>query len=229
MILHARDPLSPGATRELERLCAAYWKPVYWLIRRRWNRPNEDAKDLTQQFFSIVLERDYLQAFSPDRGRFRTFLRTALENFLRNDARDRQRLKRGGGRRLVVPDGGADPIFDLPSADEPLEKAFDRLWARSLLQEALDLLRQQYSEAGREELFRIFEAHDLREGDPPGYPDLARRFQVTEDSVRHALRRVRADLRAFLRDRVRATVADPGEVEGEMRYLFGDAPGPEAR
>ncbi len=220
VILSARDGSGPDAGRQLEKLCRYYWKPVYWLIRLRWNRPNEDSKDLTQEFFATFLEKDFLKAVSRDRGRFRSFVRAALEHFMLNQKRDEGRIKRGGQARVVSIDGPEEPIFQLPAKNEPLERAFDRLWAHSLMQDAIGVLREQYKQAGRQNVFQIFEAYDLADP-PPSYSELSKRFRTTEDGVRGALRRIRADLRALLRDRVLQSLSDPSELDGEMQYLFG--------
>jgi len=218
MILGARDA---GTTVHLEQLCRLYWKPVYWLIRLRWNRSNEDAKDLTQDFFATFLEKGFLSSVSPDRGRFRSFVRAALEHFMLNQKRDENRLKRGGGKRFLSLDDPETPLFKTPEVDGSIESTFDRLWAQSLMQDAIRTLREQYRQASREDVVRIFEAYDLVDGSPPTYGDLARRFGLTEDAVRGALRRVRADLRSILRDRVLQSLSDPAELEGEMGILFG--------
>lgn len=222
MILQARDASGGQATPHLEKLCRYYWKPVYWLVRLRWNRSNEDAKDLTQEFFATFLEKDFLKNVSPDRGRFRSFVRAALEHFMLNQKRDGARLKRGGQAKLVSLDATEDPIFQLPAKNEPIERAFDRVWAQSLMQDSIHVLRQQYKQANRQAIFQIFEAYDLAEA-PPSYLEVARRFKTTEDSVRGALRRVRADLRGLLRDRVLQSLSDPSELDAEMQYLFGSS------
>jgi RNA polymerase sigma-70 factor (ECF subfamily) len=224
VVLRAQDPSAPDASERIERLCRTYWKPVYWFVRRRWNRSNEDAKDLTQEFFSLFLENGVARTASPARGRFRSFLCAALQHFLLNRERDGRRLKRGGGRTVVPLDGPEDaPLFDPPSDDAPPDAAFDRLWARSVLDDGIRAIREQYASAGRASVFQVFEACDLAPGDPPSYADLARRFGLTEDAVRGALRRVRADLRVYIRDRIRATLADPSELDAEIEYLFGDS------
>jgi RNA polymerase sigma-70 factor (ECF subfamily) len=222
LVLNARHPFAPELRDHFEILLRNYWKPVYWIIRVRWNRPNEEAKDLTQQFFTEFFEKDRLQAYSPERGRFRVFVRASLENFMRNDLRDQRRLKRGGERQFLSLDLAEAPIFELSVSDESPERAFDQAWACALIQDGVQTLRRQYTGAGQERAFRIFEAHDLAKGEPPSYADLSQKFETTEDTVRGALRRVRADLRAFLRDRVLATLLDPADLEAEMNYLFGN-------
>lgn len=213
VILGAKD----GGGPQLEKLCAMYWKPVYWLVRLRWSRSNEDAKDLTQEFFATFLEKDFLKSVSPDRGRFRSFVRAALEHFMLNRHRDANRVKRGGGLQIVSLE---EPLFQLPSKDEPLDAAFDRVWAQALMQEAIRDLREQYAASGRAQTFQMFEAYDL--ADPaPGYADVAKRFDTTEDAVRGALRRVRADLRTLLRERVVHSLSRPSDLDGEMTHLFG--------
>ncbi|MBI2898701.1 MAG: sigma-70 family RNA polymerase sigma factor [Planctomycetes bacterium] len=220
VILGARDASDKESQANLEKLCRYYWKPVYWLVRLRWNRGNEDAKDLTQEFFATFLEKDFLKSVSPDRGRFRSFVRAALEHFMLNQKRDEGRIKRGGGSRPVSIDAAEEPLFQLPAKTESVERAFDRVWAQALMQDAIAALRTQYRQSGRENVFKIFEAYDLAPA-PPSYADLSHRSGVTEDAVRGALRRVRADLRSFLRDRVLQSVTDPSDLDAEMQYLFG--------
>ena len=221
MVLQAGDPDSPNARPHLERLCEMYWKPVYWLVRLRWNKSNELAKDLTQEFFARMVEKDVLQSVAPDRGRFRSFIRAALENFMRNYTRDQNRQKRGGKLVHISIDRDDESIFELPSSEESIETTFNRLWAQSLMQDSLGTLRDQYAGAGKESLFQIFEEYSFVEENPPTYRDLAVKYNVTEDSVRGALRRIRSDLRSLLRDRVLQSLTDPDDLEGEMSFLFG--------
>ncbi len=222
MVLQAGDPEAPNARPHLERLCEMYWKPVYWLVRLRWNKKNDLAKDLTQEFFARMVEKDVLQSVAPERGRFRSFLRAALENFMRNYTRDQNRQKRGGKLVHISLNQEEESVFELPSSDESMETTFNRLWAQSLMQDSLKTLREQYTGAGKESVFGIFEAYSLGEEDPPTYRDLALKYGVTEDSVRGALRRVRSDLRSLLRDRVLQSLTDPDDLEGEMSFLFGN-------
>ncbi len=224
MVLQAGDPDAPNARPHLERLCEMYWKPVYWLTRLRWNKSNEASKDLTQEFFARLVEKDVLQSVSPERGRLRSFIRAALENFMRNYTRDQNRQKRGGNLVHISIDREDESIFELPSTDESIETMFDRLWAQSLMQDSLKTLRDQYGGAGKKSVFRIFEDYTFVEDTPPTYRDLAKKFKVTEDAVRGALRRVRADLRSLLRDRVLQSLTDQDDLEGEMSFLFGEDP-----
>ncbi|MDP6959401.1 MAG: sigma-70 family RNA polymerase sigma factor [Planctomycetota bacterium] len=221
MVLQAGDPDAPNARPHLERLCEMYWKPVYWLVRLRWNKSNELAKDLTQEFFARMVEKDVLQSVAPDRGRFRSFIRAALENFMRNYTRDQNRQKRGGKLVHISIDREDESIFELPSSAESIETTFNRLWAQSLMQDSLQTLRDQYVGVGKESLFKIFEEYSFVEENPPTYRDLAVKYSVTEDSVRGALRRIRSDLRNLLRDRVLQSLTDPDDLEGEMSFLFG--------
>jgi RNA polymerase sigma factor (sigma-70 family) len=221
MVLQAGDPDSPNARPHLERLCEMYWKPVYWLVRLRWNKSNELAKDLTQEFFARMVEKDVLHSVAPDRGRFRSFIRAALENFMRNYTRDQNRQKRGGKLVHISIDRDDESIFELPSSEESIETTFNRLWAQSLMQDSLGTLRDQYTDAGKESFFQIFEDYSFAEENPPTYRDLAVKYNVTEDSVRGALRRIRSDLRSLLRDRVLQSLTDPDDLGGEMSFLFG--------
>lgn len=212
-----------GDRRRLEALIQDYWKPVYWIFRLKWGLPNEEAKDATQEFFTGLLERDALRTIDPAKGRFRSFLFAALDNFQRNRRRDAGRLKRGGGR-LVLSDRDL-PIEGAAAAPSASGASEVEIWAQTLLRDAVESVRRQYASAGRADVFGIWEAFDAAEGVPPTYAELAARFGRTEDSVRGALRRVRADLRLALRERILPTVADPSEVDAEIEHLFGPPAG----
>jgi RNA polymerase sigma-70 factor (ECF subfamily) len=222
----AQDSASPDSRTHLETLISHYWKPVYWVIRFQWNRTNEEAKDLTQEFFSRFLEKDYVRDFSPDRGRFRTFVRATLHHFMLNHVRDSQTVKRGGGAVAVPLEGVEEPVAPNPSDEPASEEGFDRVWAQALMSDAVEAVRGHYEASGRQGTFSIFESHDLADGPAPPYAELALRFGVTEDSVRGALRRVRSDLREVLRGRILASVSNPEELGEELRHLFGNASEP---
>src|SRR5271155_3409716 len=95
-IVAARSTDSAERARALETVVESYWKPIYKYVRIRWNKSNEDAKDLTQEFFSRLIEKNYLGDFDPSKSRLRTFLRVCVDHFLANEAKAATRLKRGG-------------------------------------------------------------------------------------------------------------------------------------
>src|SRR5262245_25866227 len=127
-VLGPPDPGGQRNRRHLERLAAAYWKPIYFFIRRGWSKSDADAKDLTQSFLVHAVEHDLMSRFDLRRGNFRSFLKACLRSFLANDARDASRLKRGGGQELVSLDGVEG--LALPDPQAPPDEAFDRDWTR---------------------------------------------------------------------------------------------------
>jgi RNA polymerase sigma-70 factor (ECF subfamily) len=170
-----------------DRVVRSYWKPVYKYIRIRWRMSNEDAKDLTQEFFARAIERGYFARYDPARARFSTFVRTCLDRFLANEAQAAARLKRGGGMRRVEQ-------FDEPAADD----YFHREWERAVFREAIEAVRQKIDPRR----FAVFEQYDLAEsGDRPGYRELAERHGIKETDVTNHLAAARRELRRALRER----------------------------
>jgi len=205
----------------LERLAEAYWGPVYWLIRRGWREEKEDAKDLTQDFFARLLERGGIEGFQPDKGRFRSFLFASVKHFMLQGRRDASRQKRGGGR---LPFAIHDlEVRGLEPADprRPPEEVFQEEWVASLLRQSVEELREEYRLAGRDATFRAFEMYDLAEEPRPTYGQIAARLSIAEHDVHNRLGNVRRRLKEVLRAHVRETLADPADLDDEMRRLFG--------
>jgi RNA polymerase sigma-70 factor (ECF subfamily) len=219
VIKNAADPSSPAYRASLEHLAATYWRPIYAYFRRKWNRPDPDAKDLTQQFFAALCEREFLRHLSPEHGRFRSYVMAALDNFVRLEYRAKSRLKRGGGAAPVALDAMED--FE-PSSGEPPDQVFLKEWGRSILAEAVREMEKDYREAGEETAFRLFVARDL-EAPPervPSYEELARRFGMSVSDINNNLFRARKKLRDLVLIRVRDTVTSDEEAEAELRDLF---------
>jgi RNA polymerase sigma factor (sigma-70 family) len=219
-VLLAREQDSPGAREALEHLCRLYWYPIYAHIRQSVNDPH-DAEDLTQEFFRLLIEKNYLGAVERQRGKFRSFLLVAVKRFLINAHRHAHRLKRGGGQSFVS--------LDLDLAEGRLEselatglsptQVFERRWAQTLLDSATVRLRQEYLAAGKQELFdtlNVFLADDSRFGD---YVEVAAKLGMTPGTVSVNVHRLRQRYRALLREIVLPTVAAPADVEAEMKHL----------
>ncbi len=204
VILAARE----GARDAWNDLARLYWRPVYRAIRFRWSEPVEPAKDLTQAFFAAMLERDWVRQFEPERGRFRTFLKAALDNFMRNARRDEARLKRGGGAIPLALDD------DTPVA--ATDDLFEREWRRSLLEQAVDELRRDV----RPEVFAVFRAYYL-DPDKPTYGDVAARTGASESDVTNHLHLARARMQQIVRRLVRESAETERDFDDEMRELFG--------
>jgi RNA polymerase sigma-70 factor (ECF subfamily) len=225
-VLASLGDLTPtGRDRDLERLISLYWKPVYCMIRRGGARSNEDAKDLTQEFFvRIVLEGSLAERYTPDKGSFRSYLKTAVRNFLRNEHRDGARLKRGGeGAPLALEIGEVDLSEVLPDAHaRPPEDLFDAAWRSVVLGKAVQLLQERFAGEGRPQLFEVFQRYDLEaDGAAASYESVGKALGIGPDTVKNYLTRAREEFRAAVRSVVCATVADPKILSEELRELFG--------
>ena len=265
MVLRAGSAEAPGARSEdareaLERLAESYWIPLFAYVRRR-GYAEDDARDLTQAFFARLLERQDVGKASPERGRFRSFLLTSLKNFLINEKERERTLKRGGGTAPLSFDArdadgllGPDPVDD-----ETPERIFERTWARSVLERALQRLREDYDDRGKLELFAFpgsaakhsINAHDdvvtamdargeatsrsagvealspqLVGGESTPYAELAESLGYTEGAIKVAVHRLRGRYKKHLRQEVADTVADPSDIDDELRGLFEALAGP---
>jgi RNA polymerase sigma factor (sigma-70 family) len=212
---------SPEAQAALAELCQAYWFPLYAFIRHQGHAP-EDAQDLTQEYFALLLARRIHAAAHPERGRFRSFLLMTLKRFLANQNRRAQARKRGGGEAVISMDQnlaesryGMEPAHRL-SAD----LLFDRQWARTLLDQVLAGLEREYVTAKKGLLFECLKDCLTRESGALPYADIAVRTGMTEAAVKVAAHRLRSRYRELLRCEIAKTVSGPEEVEEEIRHLF---------
>jgi RNA polymerase sigma-70 factor (ECF subfamily) len=221
VVLKAGHTDTPRARDALARLCQTYWYPLYAHVRRR-GYSQHDAEDLTQEFFARLLASDFIAQASRERGRFRSFLLTALGHFLA-DEWDRIRAQKRGGDRQIIPleVETAETRYRLEPADHLTpEKAYERRWARTLLAHVVGQLRHEYEEGGKAELFDGLKGclTLARSGVP--YAELAGQLNMGEGALRVAVHRLRQRYRELLRAEIANTVADPGEVEEELRHLF---------
>jgi RNA polymerase sigma factor (sigma-70 family) len=213
-----------GSGRSLETLCARYWKPVYSYIRVAWAKSNEDAKDLTQEFFARLLEDDSLRRYEPGRGGFRAYLKVLLRRFVGHDERDRHRLKRGGGARMISLDGDAPELPELrgDAAGADPEKAFERVWLEELIGQSISRVRDRAAREGKETRFRIYQALALGSGaERPSYAELAARFGATVGEVEKAVFVVREEIRDELRAALAQSAGSDRELEDEWKRLLG--------
>ncbi len=221
LVLQAGDPHAPLAQESLAELCGAYWYPLYAYIRRRGNGP-ELSKDLTQDFFARALEKGLLAEADPSRGRFRSFLRTVCTHFLANRHDWDHARKRGGGQTILPIDSvDAEGRYALELADNLTpERIFDRSWALTLLGRVLDQLGREYDSAGKAATFEVLRG--MLSGDPEvdSYAAVAARLGTSEGAARVAAHRLRRRYGDLLRQEIAATVAEPTEVDDEIKYLF---------
>ena len=212
---------SPAAREALEKLCRTYWWPLYGFVRRQGSKPDE-AQDLTQGFFALLLERKDLDAVRREKGRLRCYLLTSLKNFLAKARRRELALKRGGGQALVPLDELiARERADLEPADSlTAERIFERRWALTLLEQVLTRLEREYQSVGNAKLFDCLKEFLCDEPGCRSQAELAVELGMTENAVKQAFHRLRQRYRQLLRDEISQTVAVPGDVEDELRHFI---------
>jgi RNA polymerase sigma-70 factor (ECF subfamily) len=205
----------------LEELCRTYWYPLYAYIRRRGNGP-VDAEDLTQAFFARLLAKNFVKDVIPGTGRFRSFLLTALKHFLANEWDRSQAQKRGSGKLpLSLDDDQAEARYRIEAVDHTTpETLYEQRWAWTVLGQVFKRLRQEFVATEKAELFDHLKGF-LSAAAPQSttYSELAARTGLKEGTVKVAVHRLRRRYGELLRAQVAQTVADPGEVEDELRYL----------
>jgi len=219
VVLAAGQSSSPAAQAALEQLCRSYWYPLYAYVRRRGYSP-EDAQDLTQSFFERLLERDLLADLRPAGARFRSFLLHALKNHLASEWTRAHAGKRGGAI-LSLDDLSPEVRYAHEAADtESPDAAFERRWASTVLQQALDRLRQEHVAVGKEPLFDLLAGGLTGASPSQPYAELAIKLGMTEAAVKMAIHRLRRRYGELLRLEVAQTVVTSAEIDQELRHLL---------
>jgi len=215
----AQDPDAPEYARSMRHLVETYWKPVYLMIRRGWARTEADAKDLTQEFFSVVvLGRSLVSTMTPGEGSFRAVLKKALQNFCITAARDAGREKRGGKATLL----DLDVVPEVPADARTPEELFDEAWRERVLDQAVKLLEERLRAEGRADMFSLFQRYDLEgERTTVTYGELSMASGRSVPQVKHALRAARAAFGEAVMDVVRGYVDGPDDQTRELQALFG--------
>jgi len=213
-----------NAQDALAELCRTYWRPIFSFVCRRGYSP-QDAQDLTQDFFVMILEHNWLEHADPNRGRFRSLLLKSLQNFLINAAEKAHARKRGGAVKFVSWDEWMSeapspiPISAQALDSLPPERLFDLRWAVTVVEHALRRLREECEGKGKLRLFHALSGYITAERDEVSYSQLSTTLGVSETAVKKQLRSMRLRYRSLLRDEVAQTVTDPAEVEDEIRHL----------
>ena len=220
VVLKAGQTSAPGAPEALDKLCRAYWYPLYAFIRRQAHDPH-DAQDLTQEFFAWLLESKHLRVADPERGKFRSFLLVRLKHFLSDERKKANAQKRGGGQPLLSLDARlAEDRYRLePTTELTPEVIFDRRWALTVMEQTVARLRAEYVAADRTELFEELKHFQLDEEAGRSYAEVATRLSLSESAVKSAIFRLRQRHRDLLREEIAHTVATPAEIDDEIRYL----------
>jgi DNA-directed RNA polymerase specialized sigma24 family protein len=210
----------------LAELCRIYWRPIFAFICRR-GYSTQDAEDLTQDFFVMILEGDWLQNADPSRGRFRSRLLKSLKNFL-NDAADKIHARKRGGKVSFISwdDWMTEAPSQLSMSTErlnslPAEGLFDVRWAATVVERALRRLREECERKGRWRVFDVLSAYLTVERDDVSSASLATKLGVSQSAVKKLLYHMRQRYRWLLRDEVAQTVEHPADIEDELRHLCG--------
>ena len=222
-VLRARGD-SAQAQAALGELCAAYWQPVFSFIRFT-GREEDAARDLTQEFFAQLLARHGLDTVEPGRGRFRSFLLGAVKHFLADQHDRAQAAKRGGGQMVVSIEAGAGTgtttELQIPDPAGPApDTVFDRQWALTLVERALDILASEFTASGKAEQFDTLKPWLLGEVESLSQADAARRLGLTEGAAKVAIHRLRKRFRELVKAEIAQTVDDAAQVQDELRYLL---------
>ena len=214
--------LDSGNREALEQLCKTYWPPIYSFLRRSGHQP-ENAKDLTQGFFVHLLARERLKNVHPAKGKFRSFLLACLNNYVRNEWEKEQAQKRGGGVEVISIDVsdterryGVNPV----DAQDPA-KIFEQRWARVVLTQVLQQLKERCANEGKTDLFATLQPYLTGDSGRGGYAEASSKLHISEGALRVAASRLRAEFRELLRTEVGKTVDSAAEIDEEIRQLFG--------
>jgi RNA polymerase sigma-70 factor (ECF subfamily) len=220
-VMQAGDPSSPQGRVALEKLCKTYWYPLYAFARRQGNE-EATAKDLTQGFFAILIEKASLTKAQPEKGKFRSFLLARFKHFM-TDERDKARaLKRGGDMIFFsINDTTVEDRYSQKTADgnDP-EKLYERHWASTLLEEARRRLEQEYANSDKRDFYKELEPFVLETGDAPPYALVAPKLGISEGGVRNRVHSMRQRYHQLVREEVFRTVGSPAEVDEELKYLI---------
>ena len=220
VVLSARDNDSTTKAEALAKLCETYWYPLYAYVRRRGYAPPA-AQDLTQEFFAQLLEKDFLRAVDPTRGRFRSFLVMAIDRFLTKEWVRSHRLKRGGVPLVSLDaEAGERRYLAEPADNLTPERIFERRWALSLVERSVQRLREKCSTPEKRRLFDCVQGLLAGDREDAPYEGLASELGLTRNALKVAVHRLRQRHRALLREEVRETVGSAEEVDEEIRHLL---------
>ena len=212
---------SPAAHEALEKLCRTYWRPVYSFVQRQGVGPDE-AEDLTQGFFALLLERRDFDAVRKEKGRLRSYLLTSLKHFLASEQRRAMTVKRGKGQRLIpLEELRANDRVEMEPADLlSADRLYERRWALTLMEQVLRRLKEEYYRAGNAALFDSLKQLLPDEPGAPSRAAIASQLGMTDNALRQAFHRFRQRYQLLLREEISHTVAIASDVEDELRHLI---------
>lgn len=220
LVLAATQKNSSESAAALESLCRAYWYPLYAYVRRSGQSPH-DAQDLTQEFFCRLLEKRWLDSADREKGKLRTYLIVALKSFMNKEWRRASAQRRGGSQSQVPLDTKfAESRYATdPSSTLALDEAFDRQWALTLLELAVNRLRAEFAATHQPGDFDVLKGCLMAARGSIDYAAVAARLGMNEGAARVATHRLRKRFREIYREEISKTLVDEGDVEGELRHL----------
>ena len=218
MIVAAARPNDPECKQALAALCEGYWYPVYAFIRRK-GHDADSAADFAQGFFLTLLSGTFFERADPHKGRFRAFLLTAVKFFLADEFDRASAKKRGGDSLPFSLDDAEGRYIKEPAHEETPERIFERRWARAVLERVVNLLREDFIRHGRLDHFNHLKVYLMGQSEVP-YAELAKKLDMSESALKSGIHRFRKRYRDLLRAEVASTVADPAEVDNELRFLM---------
>lgn len=211
----------PASHEALESLCRNYWYPVFAFIQRS-GRSREDALDLTQGYFTVLMEKGLLRAADRERGRFRSFLLATVKQFLSDERKRDGALKRGGAASFVSLTAASDEERDRSVADEreSPEQAFERQWAMTVFRKARRNLAREFEESGKQDHYRLLEGHLSGDRAARSYAEIADELGLSEGAIKMAVQRLRKRFGRLLREEIAQTVVDETDLDAEVRHLL---------
>jgi len=221
LVLRAGVEAADGGRQALNDLIEAYWYPLYAFCRRQGNM-HHDAMDLTQGFFAHFLTNELLAHVSPEKGRFRSFLLASFKNFMANQRRSAETIRRGGDvATLSLTTVDFETHYDRePIDDASPEQVFERRWVESLLARVRVRLAEDYRRAGKDELFRTLEPHLVGGATSTPRAEVSRTLKLSTAAVAMSIHRMRRRFGELLRQEVAATVDNPADVDDELQHLM---------
>lgn len=221
VVLSAQDKTSPQSAGALEKLCDAYWYPLYAYARWRGHGAH-DAEDLTQEFFSRLLEKNYLDAVDRERGRFRTFLLVAFKRFMSDERERAHAQKRGGGLAAVTFDTElAERLYQSePAPKLPADKMYEQRWALALIEKSMTRVRAEFESAGKADEFERLKGFLAVSKQDIPHATVAAELGMNEGALRVAVHRLRKRFRQIFREEIAHTVASAEDAEEELRHLL---------
>ena len=220
LILEAKDGQSKAADQALEELCSAYWYPLYAYARRSGISPDE-AKDLTQQFFQQLLEKQFLDSVHPSKGKFRSFLLATFKNLIKSEWRRANAQKRGGGQVILsIDEQDPEGRYKCEPADTvTADQLYEKQWAQTLVGRAINRLKEEWEAQGKP--FEKLKVYLLGQKGSVAFADMASDLGTSENALKASVHRMRRRYGEIFRSEVALTVDDPSEVDDEVQHLIG--------